>query len=84
MKLVFVILAVVLVAAAVPFVMPRPTIYHHRYQGHRLSCLWGSVPADGNYRVTHGSDGAREGEYSFWRNGKVVATCNIADDFESY
>lgn len=73
----------VVVLAAAYFQWPKPTIYHHRYQGHRLACLFGGVPADGNYSVTHGSDGTRDGEYSFWRNGKVVATCNVADDFES-
>jgi hypothetical protein len=81
-KLILVLLVAVLIAAA-PFVMPRPTVYHHRYQGHRLSCLWGGAPADGDYVVTHSSDGTRDGEYNFWRDGKVVATCNIQDDLES-
>jgi hypothetical protein len=82
-KPILVILAVVLFDAAAPFVLRRPTVYHHRYQGHRLPCLWGGVPADGNYTVTHGSDGTRDGEYNFWRDGKLVATCNIEDDLES-
>jgi hypothetical protein len=81
-KLILVTLAAVLIAAA-PFVIPQPTVYRHRYQGHRLSCLWGGAPADGFYVVTHGSDGTRGGEYTFWRNGKAVATCNVEGDLES-
>ena len=81
MKLIVVVLAAVLIAAAVPFVMPRPTIYHHRYQGHRLSCLWNGTPPDGFYDVRYGSDGTRGGSITFSRNGGVVATCNITDDF---
>ena len=82
-KLIFVVVTGVLIFATTFSQLPKPTIYHHRYQEHRLSCLWGGAPADGGYVVTHSSDGTRGGEYSFWRNGKVVATCNIEDDFES-
>jgi hypothetical protein len=81
MKPILVILAAVLIAAAAPFVMPRPTVYHHRYQGHKLSCLWNGTPPDGFYDVRYGSDGTRDGSITFSRNGVIVATCNIADDF---
>lgn len=58
----------------------KPTVYRGRYQGHPMSCMWDTYPPDGDYEVTHGSDGTRGGEYTFWKDGKVVTTCNLKDD----
>ena len=55
----------------------HPTVENGLYQGHALNCLFGVTPPDGFYDVYHGEDGTAGGEYVFYRDGRVVATCNL-------
>jgi hypothetical protein len=75
--LVVIALGWIVILMRLAFPPHKPTVSDGRYQGKRMSCLWDTYPPDGDYEVTHGSDGTRDGSYSFWKDGRLVTTCNL-------